>query len=67
MSRELTARGWHCVLLARNEERLRALASAAPSDQAVAAGRLIERERARQADARASWHGAWRKLERAAR
>jgi len=48
------------------EERLRALASAAPPDQAVAAGRLIERERARRTEARASWHSAWRKLQRAA-
>jgi CHAD domain-containing protein len=49
------------------EERLRALAHDAPPDQALAAGRLIERERARRAEARASWPAAWRRLARAAR
>jgi CHAD domain-containing protein len=49
------------------EERLRALAQDAPSDQAVAAGLLIGRERVRQDEARASWWDAWRKLDRAAR
>jgi CHAD domain-containing protein len=49
------------------EERLRALAHDAPPDQALAAGLLIERERARRADARVSWPGAWRRLDRAAR
>jgi CHAD domain-containing protein len=48
------------------EERLRALAHEAPSDQALAAGRLVERERSRRANARAQWRKAWRQLERAA-
>jgi CHAD domain-containing protein len=50
-----------------SEERLRALAAAAPSDQAIAAGRLIDLEQSRHADARAAWPAAWRKLEHAAR
>ena len=49
------------------EERLRALAAAAPPDQAFAAGRLVDREHARHADARAAWWAVWRRLERAAR
>jgi CHAD domain-containing protein len=49
------------------EERLRELAHDAPADQALAAGLLVERERARRATARASWHKAWRQLDRAAR
>lgn len=49
------------------EERLRALAAAAPPDQAFAAGRLVDREQARHADARAAWWAVWRRLERAAR
>jgi CHAD domain-containing protein len=49
------------------EERLRALAHDAPSDQALAAGLLIERERVRHAAARSAWPATWRKLERAAR
>jgi CHAD domain-containing protein len=49
------------------EDRLRALSQDAPADQALAAGLLIERERARRAKARASWRTAWRQLERAAR
>jgi CHAD domain-containing protein len=48
------------------EERLRALSHDAPADQALAAGLLIERERAHRAEARASWRRAWRQLERAA-
>jgi CHAD domain-containing protein len=48
------------------EERLRALSHEAPPDQALAAGLLVERERARRAEARASWRAAWRRLERAA-
>ncbi len=48
------------------EERLRALAAAAPAAQALAAGRLIEGERRRRAEGRASWRKAWRRLERAA-
>jgi CHAD domain-containing protein len=49
------------------EARLRALAATAPVDEALAAGRLIEREHVRQADTRAAWPRAWRKLDRAAR
>lgn len=49
------------------EGRLRALAATAPPAEALAAGRLIEREHRRQADARAAWSAAWRKLDRAAR
>jgi CHAD domain-containing protein len=47
------------------ERRLRALASSASPEQALAAGRLIERERARHAEARATWSDAWRRLARA--
>ena len=47
------------------EERLRALAAAMPPAQALAAGRLIERERERKREARAAWKQAWRKLSRA--
>lgn len=50
-----------------SEARLRTLAAAAPTDQALAAGRLIDREQLRHADARATWWHAWRRLERAAR
>jgi CHAD domain-containing protein len=49
------------------EARLRALGAVAPSGQAVVAGRLLERERLRQAAARADWPSAWRRLHRAAR
>jgi CHAD domain-containing protein len=49
------------------EERLRAISHDAPGDQALAAGLLIEHERARRAKARASWRKAWRELERAAK
>jgi CHAD domain-containing protein len=49
------------------ETRLRTLAVDAPSDEAIAAGRLLEREYARQADARSAWPGVWRKLDRASR
>jgi len=49
------------------ETRLRALAAIAPPDEALAAGRLIEREHARQAEARAAWPRAWRALDRASR
>jgi CHAD domain-containing protein len=49
------------------EARLRALAAAAPAPQAIAAGRLIECERIRHAEARASWRDVWRRLERAAK
>jgi CHAD domain-containing protein len=49
------------------ESRLRALGAVAPADQAVVAGRLLEREQLRQAAARDEWQAAWRKLDRAAR
>ena len=49
------------------EERLRALSHDAPADQALAAGLLIEQERAHRAEARASWRKAWRQLERTAK
>jgi CHAD domain-containing protein len=48
------------------EQRLRLLALDRP-EQAIAAGRLVERERARQAQSRAKWHSAWKPLEKAAR
>jgi CHAD domain-containing protein len=48
------------------EERLRTLSHDAPPDQALAAGRLVERERELRARARASWRAVWRRLERAA-
>lgn len=47
-------------------ERLRELAIGASPGQAVAAGRLIERERGRRAAARASWRKAWKKLRKTA-
>jgi CHAD domain-containing protein len=49
------------------EERLRALSQESPPDQALAAGMLIDRERARRGDARASWRKVWRTLERSTR
>jgi CHAD domain-containing protein len=49
------------------EARLRSISEKVPPAEALAAGRLIERERVRQAHARASWRGAWRKLERSSR
>jgi CHAD domain-containing protein len=49
------------------EARLRSISEKVPPSEALAAGRLIERERVRQAHARASWRGAWRKLERSSR
>jgi CHAD domain-containing protein len=49
------------------EARLRALTDVAAPAEAVAAGRLIERERARQLASRAAWPAAWRKLDRASR
>jgi CHAD domain-containing protein len=49
------------------EERLRALSHEAPADQALAAGLLVQRERAHRNEARASWPRAWRQLERSAR
>jgi len=48
------------------EARLRELLPKAPSSGAAfAAGRLVERERARKAAARAALPKAWRRLERA--
>ena len=47
------------------EATLRGLATA--PERALAAGRLIERERTKRADARAAWRGAWRRLQRAAK
>lgn len=49
------------------EARLRALAATAPPAEALAAGRLIELEHRRQAEARAAWPSVWRKLDRASR
>ena len=43
-------------------DRLRALAAAAPAEQAVAAGRLVEREKERRAAARAAWREVWKAL-----
>jgi CHAD domain-containing protein len=43
-------------------ERLRELATGVTSEQALASGRLIEREQANRADARAAWRAAWKKL-----
>ena len=43
-------------------ERLRELASAAAPGQALAAGRLVEREQQRRLEARAAWPKAWKKL-----
>jgi CHAD domain-containing protein len=46
-------------------ERLRDLAAEAPSEQALAAGRLIERQIKRRAEARAAWPKAWKRLRKA--
>lgn len=43
-------------------ERLRQLAGAATSAQALAAGRLVEREEQRRAEARRTWQTAWQRL-----
>jgi CHAD domain-containing protein len=43
-------------------ERLRGLAAEAPPEQALAAGRLVELEAERRAEARAAWPKAWKKL-----
>jgi CHAD domain-containing protein len=48
------------------EERLRALAAGAAPAQALAAGRLIEAERVRRAEARGQWRPVLKKLLRAA-
>jgi CHAD domain-containing protein len=49
------------------EARLRAVAAESSPAEALAAGRLIDRERSRRADARATWRRAWERLDRAAR
>ena len=43
-------------------ERLRQLAAGAPSQVALAAGRLIEREEEHRRESRAAWPKAWKKL-----
>ena len=43
-------------------ERLRELAAGAAPEQALVAGRLVEREEERRLQARAAWPKAWRKL-----
>ena len=43
-------------------ERIRELAAGASPRQAVAAGRLVEREQERRAAARATWREAWKRL-----
>ena len=49
------------------EERLRELAAKRSGSSLLAAGRLIERERTRRAEARAAVPKAWRRLEKAGR
>ena len=44
------------------EERLRELAAAASRRVALAAGRLIERQRYRRREARRDWRKAWKQL-----
>jgi CHAD domain-containing protein len=44
------------------EERLRALAGGAPSEQAIAAGMLIAREQKRRTRARSEWRAAFERL-----
>ena len=46
-------------------ERLRELAAGAASEQALVAGRLLEREEERRSEARTAWPKAWRKLSKA--
>ena len=48
------------------EERIRIWLEAAPGS-AFAAGRLVQLERDRRAEARAAWPRAWQRLDRAAR
>jgi CHAD domain-containing protein len=45
--------------------RLRELAATATPEQALAAGRLVEREKERRATARAAWPKAWKRLGKA--
>lgn len=49
------------------EDTLRALAEGATAAQAIAAGRLIDGERERRAEARKQWPNAWKRLARAAK
>lgn len=49
------------------EDALRTLAAGAPAAQAIAAGRLIDGERERRAEARKRWRKTWRQLKRAAK
>jgi CHAD domain-containing protein len=46
-------------------EQLRRLAVTATSEQALAAGRLVEREEQRRAEARRTWQTAWQRLREA--
>src|SRR6478735_11182595 len=45
-------------------ERLRGLAAQATAEQALAAGRLVQLEEARRAEAREEWPTAWKELEK---
>lgn len=49
------------------EERIRAWAESGSVAEQVAAGRLVQLERARRAAAREAWPEAWRRLDKAAR
>jgi len=46
-------------------ERLRGLAAGSAAEQALVAGRLVEREEERRVRARAAWPKAWKKLRKA--
>jgi len=46
-------------------ERLRELATGAATEQALVAGRLVQREEERRIEARAAWPKTWRKLRKA--
>ena len=46
-------------------ERLRELAAGSAPEQALVAGRLVEREEERRSEARAGWPKAWQKLRKA--
>jgi len=48
------------------EETLRELAGDAPPAEALAAGRLVDGERERRAEARATWAKTWKRLKRVA-
>ena len=43
-------------------ERLRELAAGSAPEQALVAGRLVEREQERRLEAREAWPKAWKKL-----